>query len=251
MSVRCPSCDEYSSLPPTIEADFSTPWCDFCTAPLHGYSKQYRRCERCGSLTLDAFSACEACGRPFGSRANVLREAVPVAGLLAAGRWHSYDPRPDATDIDAPYTVVTDIAALVSALPEISAANALAIDTETTGLDPFSSRLLLLQIATPTRVFVIDLTAIDRQDAGRLLKPILEKTDPIKILHNAGFDYKFIRLQLGIQLHGIFDTMLAHSVLSAGTLIQAALQSVAKLYLGIALRERYSDDIRARRTAYC
>lgn len=236
MQVRCPNCDEYTELPCTIDAPLDAPYCEFCECPLHHYSNGYRRCTRCGVRTLDVFPACEACQFPFDTRATSLSAAACRSASVAAP-WHVYVPIPGARDINAPYTVIRSIAQLEAALPRIAAAPALAVDTETTGLDPYASRLLLLQIATPRHVFVIDLTGLDRPAAGDVLRPILERPTPIKILHNASFDYKFIRLNLGIRLKGIFDTMLAHYVLSAGTLIQAALQSVSRLYLDVELEK--------------
>jgi hypothetical protein len=54
------------------------------------------------------------------------------------------------------YTVVTEPAVLARLLPQLQAAPRLGVDTETTGLDPLTDRLRLLQLATADRVIVVD-----------------------------------------------------------------------------------------------
>src|SRR5436190_1493769 len=58
------------------------------------------------------------------------------------------------------YTVVTEPAALTQLLPQLQAAPRLGVDTETTGLDPLTDRLRLLQLAMADRVIVVDLASV-------------------------------------------------------------------------------------------
>ena len=88
-------------------------------------------------------------------------------------------------------------------------------DTETTGLDPHTTQLRLIQLATPAACFVID---CQRFSPGEL-RPALDllaAPQPIKIAHNARFDAKFLLKNFGVRLGAIFDTLLASQLISAG-----------------------------------
>jgi ribonuclease D len=84
---------------------------------------------------------------------------------------------------------VLDEAGLEPALEAISGHSILGIDTETTGLDPFASRVRLIQIATPESSFVFDLFRV-RAMENSLLKEILSSDRQLKVFHNAKFDLK-------------------------------------------------------------
>ena len=91
----------------------------------------------------------------------------------------------------------------------------MAIDTETTGLDPLVDQIRLIQLAIPDNpVVVIDLWQIpdmDREPLRRLLSGTA-----IKILHNAKFDLQFLQ-QADLPAHNpFFDTMIASQLLDAG-----------------------------------
>src|SRR5688500_1350551 len=104
------------------------------------------------------------------------------------------------------------------AIETISSQPVVGLDTETTELDPFISRLRLIQLATPDRVFIVDFDAFANGNTEALdpLKRLLEAPRPIKIAHNAKFDAKFIKHNLDIDLGGLFDTLLASQLISAG-----------------------------------
>ena len=103
------------------------------------------------------------------------------------------------------YQLVTTAEELRRAVSELSNAQAIGLDTETTDLDPYLSRLRLIQLATPDGVFIIDLnrfvdTDLKRGDALAPLRRLLSSPRPIKIAHNAKFDAKFIKHNLGVDL---------------------------------------------------
>jgi len=123
------------------------------------------------------------------------------------------------------------------------------LDTETTDLDPYTSRLRLIQIAAPDKVFIFDLDAFrngDLKNAEHLapLRHLLEAQRPIKIAHNSKFDAKFIKHNLGVDLGGLFDTLLASQLVGAGDIEERhGLESVATRYLNEAVdkTERLSN----------
>ncbi|MBK9315768.1 MAG: hypothetical protein IPM55_16205 [Acidobacteria bacterium] len=104
---------------------------------------------------------------------------------------------------------------LASSIPALAAEPVIGLDTETTGLDPHTSRLRLLQLATPQEVCIIDCYSFEAGQVTQLVD-LLTATAPVKIAHNAKFDAKFLHHHLGIRLNGIFDTYLASLLASAG-----------------------------------
>ena len=112
----------------------------------------------------------------------------------------------------------------------------LAVDTETSDLDPHTGRLLTIQIATRNDVYVFDARKVNTD----LFKNILEDYKILKILQNASFDCKFLKVKANINLHGIYDTMLAELVLTAGVSRVANLVHLVNKYLGY----KISKDVR-------
>src|SRR6266576_3059203 len=93
---------------------------------------------------------------------------------------------------------------LRKAVESLSTHQAIGLDTETTELDPYTGRLRLIQLATPTTVYIIDVDAFANNGSGDLrqinslapLRVLLSAHRPIKIAHNAKFDAKFIKHNL-------------------------------------------------------
>jgi DNA polymerase I-like protein with 3'-5' exonuclease and polymerase domains len=123
------------------------------------------------------------------------------------------------------------------------------LDTETTELDPYTSRLRLIQLATTDRVYIVDFDHFANGDSTKSealapLRRLLEAPRPIKIAHNAKFDAKFIKHNLGIDLGGLFDTLLASQLVGAGDIEERhGLETVASRYLNEAVdkSERLSN----------
>ena len=119
------------------------------------------------------------------------------------------------TPIKKPYILVTESSSLNSAIAPLFKSDIQGIDTETTGLDPYTDKLVLIQIAIPNYpVVVINVTNLTASELKPLSK--LFTTNATKAFHNAKFDLKFLN-QVGINVSGpFFDTMLASQVLKAG-----------------------------------
>src|SRR5512147_2174865 len=107
------------------------------------------------------------------------------------------------------YEVIKTPYDLKRAIETLSSQPVVGLDSETTNLDPFTSRLRLIQLAAPDKVFIVDLDAFRNGDATKSealapLRQLLEAQRPIKIAHNAKFDAKFIKHNLGVDLGGLF-----------------------------------------------
>lgn len=120
---------------------------------------------------------------------------------------------------------------LLSVLPLLEKEQTLGLDTEGTKLDPLTSKLLLVQIATPTKAYVFDCNKVDLTP----LKPLLEADRPLKIAQNAKFDYGMLKAQAGITLGTLYDTMLAERIITCGLSRDISLRALADKYLGMKL----------------
>ena len=111
------------------------------------------------------------------------------------------------------------------------------------------SRLRLIQLATPDNVFIIDVDKFANYDLKQSeelapLRRLIGSARPIKIAHNAKFDAKFIKHNLGVDIGGVFDTLLASQLVSAGDIEQRhGLEAIAGRYLNEAVdkSERLSN----------
>ncbi|MGI8835636.1 MAG: DNA polymerase [Pyrinomonadaceae bacterium] len=145
------------------------------------------------------------------------------------------------------YRVINDPEELRQAVETLSAHQVIGLDTETTELDPYIGRLRLVQLATPAGVEIVDLDAfgdLRNNEALKPLKQLLAAARPIKIAHNAKFDAKFIKHYLGVDLGGLFDTLLASQIVGAGDIEERhGLETVASRYLNEAVdkTERLSN----------
>lgn len=114
--------------------------------------------------------------------------------------------------------------------------NTIFIDTETTGLDPFNNKIILIQINQGSKI--------------RLVKTITEaKISEIKDLlennlivgHNLKFDLKFLKQQFNINPGNIFDTWIAEILISGGMKARqrgtTTLEAVTKERLDIKLNK--------------
>ena len=135
------------------------------------------------------------------------------------------------------YQVIKTAEDLRKAIEILTTQPVIGLDTETTELDPFTSRLRLIQLATPDRVYIFDFDHFTNGDGAKSdalapLRRILEAPRPIKIAHNAKFDAKFIKHNLGVDLGGLFDTLLASQLVGAGDIEERhGLETVSSRYL--------------------
>ena len=153
-----------------------------------------------------------------------------------------YPALPIETIPPSRYEIIQDNMGLENAVDLLMREKIISVDTETSGLDPFDSKLLLIQVATTEMCYIIDATKFERLGP---LKRLLEADHILKLLQNAKFDYKMIKAKFGIELCSIYDTYLAEKLLTAGTgsacrldeIVQRRLQvtmdkSVRKSFIG-------------------
>jgi DNA polymerase-1 len=113
------------------------------------------------------------------------------------------------------FTLVIKPEALEKMIQAIANQTVLGVDTETTGLDPMRSRVRLLQLSTRERNFVVDLFKVEAF-TNQALREVFTTPQITKIFHNAKFDVKMLLYHFGLEVRGIFDTMLASQLIGAG-----------------------------------
>jgi DNA polymerase I-like protein with 3'-5' exonuclease and polymerase domains len=136
-------------------------------------------------------------------------------------------------------------AALVAALTWLEERpGPVALDTETTGLDPVENRVRLIQVAIGDRAVVVDLegyrTLSSRiVDVGvspglQQLRKLLAGSRP-KVLQNAAFDLGFLWYENFSVNGNIFDTMIAAKIVNNGTNAKNDLGSITERESGLEL----------------
>lgn len=98
----------------------------------------------------------------------------------------------------------------IDSLGYLEKLDVIGVDTETTGFDPHTCKILSLQLGDNVHQFVIDALTVD---IAKYYKKLLESK--LLIFQNAQFDLKFLRA-CGIIPKTLFDTFLAECVLTTG-----------------------------------
>jgi len=131
------------------------------------------------------------------------------------------------------FSLIEKTSQLEEAIKDLKSQKAIALDAEGTSLDPYLCELLLLQLASPEKIYLFDARKLDLLP----LKRILEDRKILKIAQNAGFDYRILKVKLGAEPGPFFDTMLAERILTTGRTRENALVAIARKYLGIQLEK--------------
>jgi len=130
------------------------------------------------------------------------------------------------------YEYITDEKRLKEVVAkELKGKKMLAVDVEGTGLDPYLCELVLVQVGTSEKAYLIDAQKVSVEP----LRGVFESREVLKILQNGKFDYGMIKAKFGIELINIFDTMLAERVLTAGLSRENSLGAIAQKYLELEL----------------
>ncbi|HSV97826.1 MAG TPA: DNA polymerase I [Spirochaetota bacterium] len=129
---------------------------------------------------------------------------------------------PAAAREDRDYRIVRSAAELAEAIAQIRKAGAVAVDTETTSVNPVAAGLVGISLSVrenagwyiPVQnLSLFSEECIDRSEALALLKPVLEDPSIRKIGQNIKYDIIIFR-NAGIDIQGVyFDTMIASYLL--------------------------------------
>jgi DNA polymerase I-like protein with 3'-5' exonuclease and polymerase domains len=128
-----------------------------------------------------------------------------------------------------------------SALRELANKKPLALDLETTGLEPTKGEILLVGISDGSTSLVLH-----RSIYPFFKNWLREQTDGRRLIvgHNLSFDHKWLLHHWSIRIRRLFDTQWAHKALTCGRpeFDQASLAAVAWGWLGIELNKEPKDE---------
>jgi len=188
-----------------------------------------------GAPLPESILTCLYCGTPTAPTTAAAPEPVgasPVVATITCGP--SYP--------ELPVRTLSSVDDVQRALPALLAAPMVGFDTETTGLDPLTDRLRLVQLATHDEAYVLDARRVD----PRVLAPLFDApagAGPLMIAQNAAFDLRFLH-QVGLTTPAagrLFDTELAARLLSASAFkkgyapVKHGLAAIAQRVLGLSL----------------
>jgi DNA polymerase-1 len=166
----------------------------------------------------------------------------------------SHTPSPDGdgifavntTDVklkEARRTLVTTQDQLAEVMADLKNVDLVALDLETTGLNPRKDSIRLLSLAAKAATYIVDCQSVD----PAVQFPIL--TEATVIAHNALFDLGFLSF-LGFVPGKVADTMILSQLLYAGAKVEPlkrgqtshSLDSVVKRELGVELDKTHQSS---------
>ncbi len=114
------------------------------------------------------------------------------------------------------YTLVDSPEQITKLVEEFMGFKEFCFDTETTGLDPYTDRIVGLSLChTPFKAYYIPFTTATQSHFAELLRPLFEAETIDKIGQNIKFDLMVMR-RIGIEVGGrLIDTMILHYLLDA------------------------------------
>ena len=131
-------------------------------------------------------------------------------------------PRPN-------YEYITKTEDALRSLEQIERHPIIELDTEATGLDPLSEKVVLIQIGVIGKAFVFDVR--DGNVNALIFKDLLESNRCLKLIQNALFDYKMLKTNFGISMNRMYCTMLAEQLIYLGLNPKANLPHLVAKYL--------------------
>lgn len=138
-------------------------------------------------------------------------------------------------DSPVPYRYLTTATEAQTALNHLAGQKVVALDIETTGLNPVVDDILLVQLGTPGITYVFDYRLLkDEVD----FEKVLANPQISSLGQNLQFDISFLEAK-GIRVRGMpHDTMLAAGLICLGTRHSLSLGDLVKRHLGIILEDK-------------
>ncbi len=127
------------------------------------------------------------------------------------------------------YKLITSPTAAHELTARLQSEKFIALDTETTGLDPHQDQVILLSVSTQKETFLFD----TRKTGLEVFRDLLQNEAISKIGFNLNFDYRMLKGNGAGDTENCRDLMLAEYCLMAGIQLSGySLEAVTKKYLG-------------------
>jgi len=129
------------------------------------------------------------------------------------------------------YSYITNTEEALRNLELIERYDVIEVDTETTGLDPFVDKVVLLQLGVINKSYVFDVRKGNVN--AQIFKPLLKNKKNLKILQNAVFDYEMLKTNFNIEINRMYCTMIAEQLIYLGLHTPSNLQYLVAKYLSL------------------
>jgi len=130
-------------------------------------------------------------------------------------------------------SILTTTEQVVELADELHQFPVIAVDLEADSMHNYQEKVCLLQFSTPERTVLVDPLAGASLDA---LKTILADATRRKIFHAADYDIRCLARDFGIEIVGLFDTMISCQFLGEE---KFGLADVLRKYFGVELDKQY------------
>jgi ribonuclease D len=127
-------------------------------------------------------------------------------------------------------TTPAEVAALAT---ELAREQVIAVDLEADSMHCYKEKVCLLQFSTPQRTLLLDPLAVPDLSP---LTPVLADPAVRKIFHAADYDLRCLRRDFGLEVRGLFDTMVACQFLGEE---KVGLADVLGKHFGVVLDKQY------------
>ncbi len=121
------------------------------------------------------------------------------------------------TGMEIPVEYVTTDAGLARCVEWCESRRDVAVDTETSGLNPRVDKIATIQVGNLERAWVIDVRCVSANALGALCA-LLNRTDRFWFGQNLRFEYRFLRFHYNVRLRSVVDTQLAECIARTGLL---------------------------------
>ncbi len=129
--------------------------------------------------------------------------------------------------------ILVDPSALSEFAAQLQREAVIAVDLEADSLHSYQDKVCLLQFSTPTATVLVDPLAIGDLSS---LKAVLADGAVRKVFHAADYDIRCLHRDFGIEINGLFDTMIACQFLGEE---KVGLADTLNKYFGVQLDKRY------------
>jgi ribonuclease D len=129
--------------------------------------------------------------------------------------------------------ILTSTVQIKELAAQLAAATAIAVDLEADSMHSYREKVCLLQFSTAVQTWLVDpLAGADLS----VLKPVLADPQVRKIFHAADYDVRSLHRDFGLEIHGLFDTMIASQFVGEEKI---GLADVLGKYFGVELDKQY------------
>lgn len=129
--------------------------------------------------------------------------------------------------------ILTSTAQIEELAGHLAAAPAIAVDLEADSMHSYREKVCLLQFSTETQTWLVDPLAGADLAA---LQPVLANPEVRKIFHAADYDIRSLYRDFGLEIHGLFDTMISSQLVGEEKI---GLNDMLGKYFGVMLDKQY------------